>query len=131
MSEQLVIALGGNALGSTPTEQKQAVLEAAKHIAKLVKEGYQIVIVHGNWPQVGMINLAFELAGKENKNILYIFITTQSLCKNGLFVTLTVLVPKKNCNNISDIICVKKIGLLSFQIVQNGILQLIYVVERR
>lgn len=69
MNEQLVIALGGNALGSTPTEQKQAVLEAAKHIAKLVKEGYKIVIVHGNGPQVGMINLAFELAGKENKNI--------------------------------------------------------------
>lgn len=48
--------------------------------------------------------------GKGNKNILYIFITPQSLCKNGLFVTLTFLVPKKNCSNISDIICVKKMN---------------------
>lgn len=69
MSEQLVIALGGNALGNTPEEQKQAVLEAAGHIVKLVQDGYKIVIVHGNGPQVGMINLAFELAYKQNSNV--------------------------------------------------------------
>lgn len=69
MKKQLVIALGGNALGNTPEEQKDAVLAAAKHIAGLVKDGYQIVIVHGNGPQVGMINLAFELAYQHNPNV--------------------------------------------------------------
>lgn len=69
MKKQLVIALGGNALGNTPDEQKQAVLSAASHIVKLVKDGYSIVIVHGNGPQVGMINLAFELAYQQNANV--------------------------------------------------------------
>ena len=69
MDKQLVIALGGNALGNTPQEQKQAVQAAAGHIASLVKDGYKIVIVHGNGPQVGMINLAFELACQQNSNV--------------------------------------------------------------
>ncbi|WP_346355568.1 carbamate kinase [Azotosporobacter soli] len=69
MNKQLVIALGGNALGNTPDEQKEAVSAAARHIVQLVKDGYRIVIVHGNGPQVGMINLAFELAYKENANV--------------------------------------------------------------
>jgi len=69
MTKQLVIALGGNALGNTPDEQKQAVLAAAGHIVNMVKDDYKIVIVHGNGPQVGMINLAFELAYKQNSNV--------------------------------------------------------------
>jgi len=69
MGKQLVIALGGNALGNTPEEQKQAVQVAANYIVNLVKDGYKIVIVHGNGPQVGMINLAFELAYKQNTNV--------------------------------------------------------------
>lgn len=54
-----VISLGGNALGNNPTEQKKLLKEVAKPIVKLIKEGHEIVIVHGNGPQVGMINLAF------------------------------------------------------------------------
>ncbi|MDU4960888.1 MAG: carbamate kinase [Sporomusaceae bacterium] len=69
MAKQLVIALGGNALGNSADEQKQAVRAAAGHIASLVKDGYKIVIVHGNGPQVGMINLAFELAYKQNPQV--------------------------------------------------------------
>lgn len=69
MKKQLVIALGGNALGNTPEEQKEAVLAAAKHIVSLANDGYKIVIVHGNGPQVGMINLAFELAYQQNPNV--------------------------------------------------------------
>jgi carbamate kinase len=69
MKKQLVIALCGNALGNTPDEQKEAVLAAAGHIASLVKDGYKIVIVHGNGPQVGMINLAFELAYQQNSEV--------------------------------------------------------------
>lgn len=69
MNKQLVIALGGNALGSTPEEQKQSVLAAAGHIVNLAKDGYKIVIVHGNGPQVGLINLAFETGYAQNDKI--------------------------------------------------------------
>ena len=69
MGKQLVIALGGNALGNTPEEQKKAILSAADNIVNLVRDGHRIVIVQGNGPQVGMINLAFELAGGQNRNV--------------------------------------------------------------
>jgi carbamate kinase len=59
MKKKIVIALGGNALGTTLKEQMDAVKDTAKAIADLVEEGYDIVIAHGNGPQVGMINNAF------------------------------------------------------------------------
>lgn len=52
---KIVIALGGNALGKTPKEQHDLIEETVKHIVDLVEEGNQIVITHGNGPQVGMI----------------------------------------------------------------------------
>ena len=57
---KIVIALGGNALGKTPEEQLELVKETAKQIVKIVEEGHEVVVVHGNGPQVGMINLAFD-----------------------------------------------------------------------
>ena len=54
-----VISLGGNALGNNPIEQKELLKEVAKPIVELIKQGHQVVIVLGNGPQVGMINLAF------------------------------------------------------------------------
>ena len=54
---RIVIALGGNALGNTPEEQKAKVVNAAKTIVDLVAQGHELVIAHGNGPQVGMINL--------------------------------------------------------------------------
>ena len=60
MSKRLVIALGGNALGKTPQEQLDLVKGTASTIVDLVEEGYDVVIGHGNGPQVGMVNLAFE-----------------------------------------------------------------------
>ena len=54
---RIVIALGGNALGNTPEEQKAKVGNAAKTIIDLVAQGHELVIAHGNGPQVGMINL--------------------------------------------------------------------------
>jgi len=57
---KIVIALGGNALGHDPTEQRQQVKHAAKAIVDMVKAGDQLIIAHGNGPQVGMINKAFE-----------------------------------------------------------------------
>ena len=55
-----VVSLGGNALGNNPIEQKQALIKVAKAITDLIMGGNEVAIVHGNGPQVGMINLAFE-----------------------------------------------------------------------
>ena len=57
---RLVIALGGNALGNSPIEQLELVKNTASTIVDLVEDGHQVVIGHGNGPQVGMVNLAFE-----------------------------------------------------------------------
>ena len=54
---RIVVAFGGNALGSTPSEQKEKVTLAAKTVAELVCQGHELIICHGNGPQVGMINL--------------------------------------------------------------------------
>ena len=60
--KKLVIALGGNALGNTPYEQLELVTKTAKPIVDLIEAGNQVVIAHGNGPQVGMINLAMSTA---------------------------------------------------------------------
>lgn len=66
---RILIALGGNALGSTPEEQLQLVHNSAKPIVDLIEQGHEVVIAHGNGPQVGSINLAFEKSSKEHANI--------------------------------------------------------------
>ena len=55
---RIVIALGGNALGNTLPEQMKAVKITAKAIVDLIEEGCEVVIAHGNGPQVGMVNNA-------------------------------------------------------------------------
>lgn len=67
---RIVIALGGNALGKTPEEQKIKVKHASKSLVDLIAQGNEIIISHGNGPQVGMINLAFEEASKNNDKIV-------------------------------------------------------------
>ena len=62
--KKIVIALGGNALGNTPAEQLELVMETAKPIVDLIQEGNQVVVVHGNGPQVGMINLGLASAAR-------------------------------------------------------------------
>lgn len=57
---KIVIAFGGNALGNNPKEQQALIKKAVKNVVPLVKQGHQIIIGHGNGPQVGVINLAFE-----------------------------------------------------------------------
>lgn len=65
---RLVVALGGNALGNTPEEQRETVTRVAKTVADLIESGAEVVLTHGNGPQVGMIHLAFEVAsGKGDK----------------------------------------------------------------
>ena len=52
---RIVIALGGNALGSSPSEQLSIVKKTAKRIVDIVEMGNEVIITHGNGPQVGMI----------------------------------------------------------------------------
>lgn len=63
---KIVIALGGNALGNTAEEQLEKSRSAAKSIADLIEAGNEVIIAHGNGPQVGQIRLAFE-NGSKNK----------------------------------------------------------------
>ena len=58
MAKKIVIALGGNALGSNLPEQMKAVKITAKAIVDLIAQGHEVVIAHGNGPQVGMIQNA-------------------------------------------------------------------------
>ncbi len=62
MGKRLVIALGGNALGNTATEQLVLVAQTAKPIVDLIQQGNEVIIAHGNGPQVGMINLGMSTA---------------------------------------------------------------------
>ena len=64
MSKRIVIALGGNALGNTPYEQLALVTETAKPIVDLIEQGNEVIIAHGNGPQVGMINLGMATAAE-------------------------------------------------------------------
>ncbi len=63
---KIVIALGGNALGDNPSEQKELVKVPAEKVATLTKQGHTVVIGHGNGPQVGMIFNSFSDARKVN-----------------------------------------------------------------
>lgn len=56
--KRVVIALGGNALGNTLPEQMKAVKITAKAIVDLIEEDFEVVVAHGNGPQVGMVNNA-------------------------------------------------------------------------
>ena len=58
MKQRIVIALGGNALGKNLPEQMAAVKKTAKAIVDLIQEGDEVVMAHGNGPQVGMIQNA-------------------------------------------------------------------------
>ena len=59
---KIVIALGGNALGKTPFEQLELLTNVSKIIVKLVSDGNEVVLTHGNGPQVGQIVLAMDYA---------------------------------------------------------------------
>lgn len=60
MKKRIVIALGGNALGNTLKEQMEAVKKTSRAIADLVEAGHEVVLTHGNGPQVGMIQEAMD-----------------------------------------------------------------------
>lgn len=64
MGKKIVLALGGNALGDSLAEQMLAVQKTSSAVVDLIAHGHDVVVTHGNGPQVGMINLAFEAASK-------------------------------------------------------------------
>lgn len=66
---RIVIALGGNALGNTPEEQQVMIDNAAPALIGLIKQGHEIIISHGNGPQVGMISLALDTAAAVNPKV--------------------------------------------------------------
>lgn len=65
--KRIVIALGGNALGNTLPEQMVAVKITAKAIVDLLEEGCEVIVAHGNGPQVGMINNAMAALSREDE----------------------------------------------------------------
>ena len=69
MSKKIVIALGGNAFGDTPKEQLEAVKKTARPIVDLIEAGNQVILTHGNGPQVGMINTALGKAAEIDEKI--------------------------------------------------------------
>jgi carbamate kinase len=68
-SERIVVALGGNALGNNPKEQMERINEAAPAILSLIRPDSEIIITHGNGPQVGMIQKAMGIAHDANPEI--------------------------------------------------------------
>jgi carbamate kinase len=64
--QRVVVALGGNAIagerGADPESQRLAVEAACEQIAELVAQGHEVVITHGNGPQVGNLLLKNDLA---------------------------------------------------------------------
>lgn len=66
--KRIVIALGGNALGNTLPEQMKAVQITARAVVDLIEEDCEVVVTHGNGPQVGMISNAMAALSREDFN---------------------------------------------------------------
>jgi carbamate kinase len=66
---RIVIALGGNALGSTAQEQRTCIDAATPSLVGLIAQGHEIIVSHGNGPQVGAISLAFEVAAQHTHRV--------------------------------------------------------------
>ena len=71
--EKVVVALGGNALGKSPEEQLKLVKNTASSLIGLIQAGNQVVISHGNGPQVGQINLGMDFAAQNGKTAAFPF----------------------------------------------------------
>ncbi|WP_448626064.1 carbamate kinase [Geodermatophilus sp. URMC 64] len=66
-ARRVVIALGGNAMtgpdgSATPSAQRDAIAAASAHIADVVATGAEVVLTHGNGPQVGNLLVKNEMA---------------------------------------------------------------------
>ena len=81
--KKVVIALGGNALGKDIEEQKEAVAKTAKVIVDLAQQGLDIIITHGNGPQVGMIQKAMDNLICESENYKQVPLPTSVAMSQG------------------------------------------------
>ena len=70
---KIVVALGGKALGQSPEEQLELVKGTAKSLVSLIQKGYEVVISHGNGPQVGSINLGLNYAAENGQGPAFPF----------------------------------------------------------
>ncbi|MDU5749479.1 MAG: carbamate kinase [Limosilactobacillus fermentum] len=70
---KVVVALGGNALGKSPEEQLKLVKNTASSLIGLIQAGNQVVISHGNGPQVGQINLGMDFAAQNGRTAAFPF----------------------------------------------------------
>ncbi|MEV0583375.1 carbamate kinase [Nonomuraea sp. NPDC050310] len=69
MGERLLIALGGNAMTApdgtaSPADQQAAVEQAMRHVRGFIDAGHQVILTHGNGPQVGNLLLKNQLAAE-------------------------------------------------------------------
>ncbi len=81
--KKVVIALGGNALGNDIDEQKEAVANTAKVIVDLAEQGLDIIVTHGNGPQVGMIQNAMDNLAITNEKYKQIPLPTSVAMSQG------------------------------------------------
>lgn len=70
---KVVVALGGNALGKSPAEQLELVKNTASSLIGLINAGNEVVISHGNGPQVGQINLGMSYAAEHGQSAAFPF----------------------------------------------------------
>lgn len=70
---KVVVALGGNALGKSPAEQLELVKNTASSLIGLISAGNEVVISHGNGPQVGQINLGMSYAAEHGQSAAFQF----------------------------------------------------------
>ena len=73
MGKKIVVALGGNAiLSDDPTAEGQiaALRYTSQRLIELVKQGHQVIISHGNGPQVGNLMLQQEAAASAENPVL-------------------------------------------------------------
>ena len=81
--KKVVIALGGNALGKDVEEQKEAVAKTAKVIVDLAQQGLDIIVTHGNGPQVGMIQNAMDTLVVMHENYKQVPLPTSVAMSQG------------------------------------------------
>ncbi len=67
--KSIVVALGGNALGKSPIEQLEAVKGSSKSIVDIIESYDKVAVVHGNGPQVGVINLGLSKAAEADSSL--------------------------------------------------------------
>lgn len=72
MNKRIVVALGGNALGNSPEEERELLKGVAKNLVDLIEKGHELIVSHGNGPQIGMFHLGMSIAHQNDAGIPYI-----------------------------------------------------------